>query len=145
MACPFFMPTQRLQGGAWMHPSRLPLAAGWEGVCTAPGHEGSTPDSFEACNLGYACNCPRLPRERSWDAVRFAVVQESQERILLVYTCEKAHLPAGHGNLEFRIHDGAFLNPHSDPRIQRMAECFLESRKANSNIPAADQALEEPA
>ena len=136
MACPFFMPTQPLQGGAWMHPSRLPLAAGWEGVCTAPGHEGATPESLEPCNLGYASGCPRLPQERSWDAVRFAVLQESSERTVLVYVCERDHLPAEHGNLEFCVHDGACAKPHSDPRIQKMAKCFLESRKAKTQGPS---------
>jgi len=135
LACPFFMPTQPLQGGAWIHPSRLPLAAGWEGVCTAPGHEGATPESLEPCNLGYANSCPRLPQQRNWDAVRFAVVQESSERVLLVYVREKDHLPADHGNLEFCIRDGACAKPHPDPRIQKMAECFFQSRKAKTYGP----------
>lgn len=144
MACPFFMPTQRMQGGAWIHPSRLPLAWGWEGVCTAPGHEGETPESFEACNLGYATACPRLPQERNCDAVRFAVVREKADRSLLVYVCEKDHLPADHGNLELCIHDGTCAKPHPDPRIQKMAECFLTSRKANTESPS-EQDRGEPA
>ena len=135
LACPFFLPTEQLRGGAWIHPTRLPLAAGWEGTCTAPGHEGATPESFEPCNLGYASTCPRLPQERRWDAVRFAVLQESSERSLLVYVCEKDHLPADHGNLEFCVRDGACAKPHPDPRIQKMAECFLASRRANSAGP----------
>src|SRR5215470_1530910 len=122
------MPARRLQA-AWLHPARLPLAAGWEGTCTAPGHEGEIPESFEACNLGYAAECPRLPRERSCDAVRFAVVQESESRALLIYVCEKDHRPAEYGNLEFRTQGRECPQPHPDPCIQRMAECFLAARK----------------
>jgi hypothetical protein len=137
------MPTRRSQAG-WLHPSRLPLAAGWEGTCTAPGHEGTSPDSFEACNLGYARDCPRLPRERSCDAVRFAIAQESETRSLLTYVCEKDHQPAERGKLEFRIHDGGCLNPHPDPRIQRMAECFLAARKAKEGSATLDVPGNEP-
>jgi hypothetical protein len=129
LACPFFFPTCRSQAGAFSHPSRLPLAGGWEGTCTAPGHEGQVPDSFEACNLGYASACPWLPLERKSDAVRFAIAQENEARSLVVYVCEKDHLPTEHGKLEFFIHNGECVNPHSDARIQKMAECFLTSRR----------------
>jgi hypothetical protein len=145
LACPFFMPTQRLLDGAWMHPSRLPLAAGWAGMCTAPGHEGVTPNSFDACNLGYASACPRLPRDRCWDAVRFAVVQEGPERLLLVYVCEKDHGPVEHGNLEFQGRSRECLNPHSDLRIQKMAECFVVARKDNASGAMSDQPVSESA
>ena len=66
LACPFFMPVQKLDG-AWLHPSRLPLGAGWDGHCSAPGHEGARPSDQELqefCNLGYAAKCSRLPAER---------------------------------------------------------------------------------
>ena len=52
LACPFFMPVQKLDG-AWLHPSRLPLGAGWDGHCSAPGHEGTRPSDqelHEFCN-----------------------------------------------------------------------------------------------
>src|SRR5215469_15268828 len=103
LACPFFMPTCRSQGGAFLHPSRLPLAGGWEGTCTAPGHEGHAPDSLAACNLGYASECPWLPSERTADAVRFAVAQENESGAVLIYVCEKDHLPTEHGKLEFLL------------------------------------------
>ena len=122
------MPARRSQA-AWLHPSRLPLGAGWEGACTAPAHEGAIPDSFEPCNLGYARDCSRLPSERKWDAVRFAMVRESEARSLLTYVCEKDHQPAEHGTLEFQVDDGECLRPHPDARIQKMAECFLAARR----------------
>ena len=94
------------------------------------------------CNLGYAAGCSRLPRERAWDAVRFAVVAERETaqsgknstngrvpiRIVQVqYVCERQHQPVEHGKLEF---DGAgmqWVRRHSDMRVQKMAECFLET------------------
>jgi hypothetical protein len=75
VACPFFMPVEKLENGAWLHPGRLPLGCGWSGQCTAPGHAGEVPSQEELrefCNLGYAEGCGRLPRERAWDSVRFA-------------------------------------------------------------------------
>ena len=146
MACPFFMPIRRSEDAAWLHPSRLPLGSGWEGYCTAPGHEGAIPEPqrlHEECNLGYASTCPHLPEGRAWDAVRFAVSREHESRIWLAYVCERSHLPAAHGNLEYRIHDAQWSSLHPDPRIQRMAECFLESwlRKTRPAIP--DQAQSE--
>lgn len=144
MACPYFMPTERIENGNWPHPGRLPLGCGWSGHCTAPGHEGEAPpqDILEAfCNLGYASSCAWAPQQRSWDAVRFAVsargsaegekaldVERGPARILrMTYVCERDHLPVEHGELRFDLAQAAWLNPHADVRIQKMAQCFLES------------------
>lgn len=135
MACPFFMPMEKLVNGLWPHPSRLPLGCGWSGHCTAPGHEGEMPSEEELrdlCNLGYAEGCSRLPHDRSWDTVRFnarAVASEdkaSVNRIHVRYVCERGHLPADHGLLEFDTSLG-WTQQHPDSRVQRMAECFIES------------------
>ncbi len=137
MACPYFMPLEKLVNGNWPHPSRLPLGAGWDGHCTAPGHDGERPaqDVLEAfCNLGYADCCRWAPRERSWDAVRFAVVaprENGKSRgelgavLRLSFVCEKNHRPADHGELELDLARSAWLRSHTDTRIQRMAECFV--------------------
>lgn len=140
MACPYFMPVARLENGSWPHPARLPLGAGWCGNCTAPGHEGQTPsqDVLEAfCNLGYASSCAWSPADRTWDAVRFAVSAPNDPRLkrndvagrilVLRYVCEKSHLPVEHGDLEFDLSRATWVRQHSDPRIQKMAECFLDS------------------
>lgn len=144
MACPFFMPVARLENGSWPHPARLPLGGGWCGHCTAPGHGGELPpqDVLEAfCNLGYASSCSWSPRERLWDAVRFAVSAPRESasdeargadavpaRVLLLrYVCERDHRPVEHGALEFDLAQATWLRRHDDARIQRMAECFLES------------------
>ena len=144
MACPYFMPVGKLENGSWPHPGRLPLGAGWSGYCTAPRHEGEIPsqDVLEAfCNLGYASGCSWRPPGRVWDAVRFAVsappdsawrnkardAAAPPRTLLLHYVCERNHRPVEHGDLEFELSRAAWLRQHADPRIQKMAECFLES------------------
>jgi len=137
MACPFFMPVEKLENGIWLHAGRLPLGCGWSGDCTAPGHEGETPSPEELrdfCNLGYAEGCERLPQERMWDSVRFAARTASGDRenrtparIQVRYVCERGHRPAEDGVLEFDVAEKRWLEPHRDSRLQRLAECFLES------------------
>jgi hypothetical protein len=136
VACPFFMPVEKLGNGIWLHAGRLPLGCGWSGQCTAPGHEGESPSHDELrefCNLGYAEACGKLPRARAWDSVRFAARTVSRDvnglgaRIQIRYVCERAHRPAEHGTLEFDAVEVQCAEPHRDRRVQRMAECFLES------------------
>ena len=130
LACPYFAPTQLSNEGAWIHPARLPLGAGWEGCCTAPGNEGVIPDARrlqQDCSLGYAFTCPHLPAERAWDAVRFCVSAESELFVNVSYVCERNHLPAEHGKLEYRLQNAAWTTRHFDTRIQTMAEAFLHA------------------
>jgi hypothetical protein len=130
LACPFFMPVRKLEHGAWRHPSRLPLGSGWSGFCCAAGHEDIQPtddELTEFCNLGYAANCPRLPRERDCDAVRFGIARDAGSQLVLRFVCEAGHLPAAHGTLEYDLSLGQWVLSHADPRIQKMAECYLES------------------
>lgn len=145
MACPYFMPVEKLENGSWPHPARLPLGGGWRGHCTAPGHQGELPsqDILEAfCNLGYADCCSWSPKERACDAVRFAIVPPpasgksrsdrvaggpSASAICVRYVCERNHVPVEHGDLEFDLQRSAWTRPHPDARVQKMVECFLES------------------
>lgn len=142
VACPYFMPVEKIENGNWPHPARLPLGCGWSGHCTAPGHEQQTPaqDILEAfCNLGYASSCGWAPPERQWDAVRFAVnapppprgkdkSSSNQASVLrLNYVCERDNRPVDHGELAYDLSQAVWPNPHADARIQKMAECFLES------------------
>lgn len=145
MACPYFMPVEKVEDGNWPHPARLPLGCGWSGHCTAPGHEEAVPsqDVLEAfCNLGYAGSCNWAPARRAWDAVRFAVAaparssreeiqsvgEKAATRILrLTYVYERDNLPAGRGELEFDVLEATWLRRHEDARIQKMAECFVET------------------
>src|ERR1700730_1356710 len=166
MACPFFMPVEKLENGAWPHPARLPLGGGWGGCCTAPGHEGEIPAQRaleEFCNLGYAARCGSLPADRAWDAVRFAVTggaqtKSGQERpgndgkgndpdgtrglpnriVHLRYVCERDHKPVEDGKLEFDAGVARCVQRHADERVQKMAECFMESHMARRKLQAAD-------
>ena len=128
MACPYFMPEQRFESD-WPFPQRLPLAAGWSGSCTAPGHDGARPCEDElksGCNIGYAKNCSRLPVDRHADAVRFVLGEEADGVLHVRYACERSHLPASHGELLYKKSSGTWLAKHDDLRIQRMAECYLQ-------------------
>jgi hypothetical protein len=130
MSCPFFLPISKLDDGGWLHSSRLPLGAGWNGQCCAPGHEGIEPTTEELrefCNLGYASRCPYLPKERTADAVRFCVSRDAGTQLLLQFVCELDHRPAGYGTLEYDLSLNRWIIIHADPRIQKMAECYLHS------------------
>jgi hypothetical protein len=130
VVCPFFMPASKLEDGGWLHSSRLPLGAGWNGHCFSPGHEGVAPTDqqlHEFCNLGYATSCPRLPKERAYDAVRFSVASDRGAQLLLWFVCESGHRPASHGTLQYDLARGQWMSSHDDLRIQKMAECYLES------------------
>jgi hypothetical protein len=132
LACPYFVPREIVNDGSWLHPSRLPLGAGWSGRCGASGQE-TTPSDFvlhELCNLGNAAACPHLPRGRDWDAVRFSVAHTSSDQITLWYVCELAHAPIEHGKLTFDCVEGRWLNPHADARVQRLAVCYLETYRS---------------
>jgi len=131
VACPFFMPKERFTAD-WPFPHRLPLAAGWAGECTAPGHEGVRPSDQElrsGCNLGYAKTCWRLPAERHADAVRFALGQENDGILRVLFACEREHLPASHGELLYDTSGESWLQAHEDSRVQRMAECYLQVQR----------------
>jgi hypothetical protein len=140
------MPTEKLSNGSWPHPARLPLGGGWTGRCTASGHENEIPAQhvLEAfCNLGYASGCTWAPRERRWDAVRFAVSapggsqvpeqKNSSPLIRICYVCERDHRPMERGDLEFDAQRLEWTKAHPDPRLQKMAECFLESRRKKND------------
>ena len=142
MACPFFSPTNRADDIALPHPARLPLGAAWRGTCTVQGHETSELGAaeLECCNLGYAHACPRLPKERHADAVRFVVSKQSPDRIVVQYVLETNHLPVGHGSLEYDCAQNGWKTQYPEPRIQALADCYLRSyleRNRAGNEPAA--------
>ncbi len=126
MPCPYFMPTERTSIPELPHPDRLPLGNTYSGQCTAAGVT-PTPEMLHDCNLGYAM-CEHLPRRpRLADAVRFSVRRENQKSIAVTYVFEERYTPVANGVLIFDIASNSWLQRHSDPCIQRMAECCLES------------------
>ena len=131
MACPFFMPAQRLDGD-WPFPQRLPLGAGWSGTCSAA-HPNVRPSEEElktGCNVGYAHGCQRLPQERHADAVRFSKGDEHDGLVHIRFAYERGYLPAGHGELIYETATQRWQTSHHDACLQRMAECYLESQVA---------------
>jgi len=130
------MPTERIVSDLWPHRSRLPLGDGFRGVCTAPGHQGEAladQELKDLCNLGYAKGCSRLPQQRHADAVRFIVTQDRGDHIGLYFTSERDHAPREHGPLTFDRVQQRWLALHPDARVQRMAECYLQSYLSRRN------------
>jgi len=132
LACPFFVPTEIAHDGSWPHPSRLPLGAGWNGDCRASGNLLPVSDSEtrEFCNLGYATDCPRLPRSRDWDAVRFSVAHTSPGQVTICFVCELNHAPIEQGKLTYDLVRDAWLVLPSDSRVLTLANCYLQTYRA---------------
>lgn len=131
VACPYFMPEQRLAGD-WPFPQRLPLGAGWSGVCTASSCQvhPSEEELKTACNLGYAKRCARLPQERAADSIRFAKGDEHDGLIHIRFAYERDYLPAGHGELIFDTATRCWQTEHANACLVRMAECYIEAQMA---------------
>ncbi len=136
LACPFFVPLAVVNDGSWLHPSRLPLGAGWTGNCLASGQELAASDTHlrEFCNLGYARACPHLPAQRDWDAIRFSVARAGREQVTICFVCELDHAPIEHGELTFDLVNEFWLNRHPDPRVLRLANCYLQAYRARMTV-----------
>lgn len=130
MPCPFFMPTDRTTVDGLLHPERLPLGDAYKGHCTAADVVPSD-EMLHDCNLGYA-NCAHLPTDRFADAVRFLVRRDAQGLLAIQYLCEAAHAPVSNGVLVFDPASSQWRERHEDARLQRMAECCIESFRARS-------------
>jgi hypothetical protein len=48
-------------------------------------------------------------------------------QLILTFVCEKGHRPVEHGTLEYDTLLARWTRPHSDSRIQKLAECYMES------------------
>ena len=95
----------------------------------------------EFCNLGYAAKCSRLPVERECDAVRFSVARDQGSRLQLWFVCETGHRPAKHGTLEYDVERSQWISSHSDPRIQKMVECYVQSYLQRRIQPSATDSV----
>src|SRR3981081_4305056 len=166
MACPFFMPVEKLENGAWPHPARLPLGGGLAGRCQGPGQDREVPVTRaleEFCNLGYAARCGSLPPDRAWDAVRFAVTGGAQTKggqgrpgndgkrnhphlthrlpnliVQLRYVCERDHQPVEDGKLEFDAGGARWVRRHAAERGKKMEEGLIDYTLAKRKLQAAD-------
>ena len=101
-----------------------------DGVVSAP-RRATMASSRRLTNCGNAiwdtpCRAGDCPKQRSCDAIRFSVARDRGDRLLLWFVCESAHQPAGHGTLEYDRSLGRWTSSHPDPRIQKMADCYLQ-------------------
>ena len=125
MACPFFLPAQPTTLAELPHPQRLPLGDSFAGKCTAADIV-PTEAMLHDCNLGYA-ECAHLPADRAADAVRFSIRRDPKGLLHIHYVCEAAHAPVSSGVLAFDTAASQWHKVHDDHRLQRMAECCVES------------------
>lgn len=144
MACPFFSPTHRVDDIALPHPTRLPLGAAWHGSCAATDHADAplTNVELESCNLGYAKHCPRLPKDRHGDAIRFGVSNDSGEMISVQFVIESEYLPLAHGLLQYDSRTMTWIVEHPQPRAQKLAAAFLQTyieRRSSIERPRSEQ------
>lgn len=129
LACPYFVPEKRCETELWTHRARLPLGDGYEGYCSAPGHENVKPSDEElkaACNLGNAC-CSRLPQDRALDSIRFHVRQDQGTALTVSFCTERDHRPREHGVLQFDAASGTFVAASAHPAVLRLAQAFVQS------------------
>ena len=138
MACPFFIPTERVDG-LWKFPDRLPLAPGFSGVCGAPQQMLARPSDEELrdhCNLGHA-SCSRLPQQRHADSVRFSARTAENHSIHVRYVYEMECRPAGGGVLAYDTREQRWITAIADDKLQRQAECFLQTWRSRQRPAAA--------
>ena len=131
MACPFFVPSRRLDISGWVRPPRFPLGDPFSGACHArPADIVEPPEARqrELCNCGYARGrCDRFPGDSAADAVRFSITDDTPNRLLVVYVIEKDHAPAGHGTLEYEVNDARLEGPSISDILAQQVRAFLES------------------
>jgi hypothetical protein len=94
MACPYFVPEQKMQHASRPAPARSPLGALYRGLCqAAPDYSPSQDEMYDFCNFGYARgSCRQFPVEAEADAVRFTMHREQ-----LLFILERDHAPVRHG------------------------------------------------
>jgi hypothetical protein len=88
------------------------------------------------CNLGHAA-CARLPEQRTADAIRFSARSAERYRIHVRYVYEKDCRPAGGGTLEYDEREHRWLTAIDDEKLQRQAECFLQTWRSRQRPIAA--------
>jgi len=129
LACPYFVPENRCDAELWPHRARLPLGDGYEGRCSAPGHEDARPTHEElksACNLGNS-SCARLPEGRALDSVRFYLKQDEGVSLTVSFSTERAHSPREYGLLQFDGTSGKFVATSAPLAVTRLALAFVKS------------------
>ena len=128
MACPYFLPQERLADKGKR--PRLPLGDPYSGVCRADPKSEWRPDEATlriSCNVGYASSCPRFPQGPGADAIRFSVIGDEGGALRIFYVAERDHTALEHGTLEFSIGEGKFRGEHSNHLLTEQAQAYAES------------------
>lgn len=138
MACPFFMPRERLEEGAWTHAPRLPLGDPYRGTCHARPTDVFEPaetEQRELCNCGYARGrCSHFPDDSAADAVRFSITADQDGVVRLIYILEKNYSPDEYGALEYAIAAGCLIGGDIDELLASQARAFLQSYSRQRNV-----------
>jgi hypothetical protein len=78
------------------------------------------------------------PGEITGGACRNGEREATKHNLQVRYVCEREHRPVEHGQLEFDLIESRWPRPHSDARVQKMAECFLTSYLTRKKLPPPD-------
>ena len=129
MPCPHFNPTQ-LRLPRTFENGRFPLIEEYDGTCDATG--AASPDSMvhAYCNHGYAQGiCPQLPETEQRSAIRYHVVQRTNERLEILCIEESRHEPVGSFRFEFVVSTGEIRDgwPSRYDSLRIQAEAFCRS------------------
>jgi hypothetical protein len=53
--------------------------------------------------------------------------------VTICFVCELGHAPIEQGRLTFDLASEAWVNPHPDPRVLRLATCYLQAYRARQS------------
>jgi hypothetical protein len=139
MACPYFLPKQRIGHAGWNPAPRLPLGDAWTGTCQAPPvgpFEPREETVREFCNYGYARGrCPHFPAQSEFDAVRFSSNTTEGHPLRIIYIREKDGAPVEHGEWRDNM-DNAILSAQG--------RAFMECYHVRSQVANNESNLESP-
>lgn len=124
MACPYFMPGERLPL------SRGSLGDLYAGACQADAAKPCRPDETtvaDRCNLGYARGrCAHFPEGDGPDAIRFSIARKDDSSIRVLYSLERDHRPYSNGSLAYSTQIGDFESAPSEA-ISTLAAAYVRS------------------
>jgi hypothetical protein len=130
MACPCFLPLERMPQATGKKIAPMPLGDCWSGVCRSVPEGEWLPDPHtlqQFCNFGYArAKCGRVPADKA-DAVRFTISQDREGLVRIYWVIEKDHLPLDHGPLEYSRGAADFQTAHPDACVARQAQAYVSS------------------
>ena len=145
MACPYFMPVAKLENGAGRIPPGCPSDVVGADIARHPATKdscltGQCSNPSATSDTPVAALVARRTRRGMRSGSRFqrppiSTREKSLQDVLMSRSVRFAsstfasarHLPVSHGELEFDLLQASWLHKHDDLRMQKMAECFLES------------------